>query len=126
MKGLNPCATALLAVFLAGCAPHYVNLTPNSLPRAASNDYPFEVEWQTRRSGANNSEVRGYVVIDQQFFPLQRVPQTENRFEGRAPIPTGRHTVLYRYKFDYHYPGMPGKVISSDWSPEYRLKLPPQ
>lgn len=125
MKRLKPTATAFLAGMLSGCAPHYVNLTPDLLPRAATHDYPFEVEWQTRRSGANNPEVRAYVVIDQQFFPLQRVPQTENRFEGRAPISGGCQTMLYRYKFDYFYPGLPGKVVSSDWSPEYRLKLPP-
>lgn len=126
VKRLKFFAIAISAGILAGCAPHYVNLTPNALPRTATHDYPFEVEWQTRRSGANNADVRAYVVIDQQFFPLQRVPQTENRFEGRAPIPGDRHTVLYRYKFDYFYPGMPGKVVSSDWSPEYRLTLPPQ
>lgn len=126
VKGLKPCATALLTGLLAGCAPHYVNLTPNFFPRAASHDYPFEVEWQTRRTGANNPDVRAYVIIDQQFFPLQRVPQTENRFAGHAPIPADRYIVPYRYKFDYFYPGMPGKVVSSDLSPEYRLTLPPQ
>jgi hypothetical protein len=66
------------------------------------------------------------VVIDHQLFPLRRVPQTENRFEGRARIPLDRHTVLYRYKFDYFYPGIPARVVSGGWSPEYRLTLPPQ
>jgi len=126
VKRLKPVATVIFAGILAGCAPHYVNLTPNSLPRADAHDYPFEVEWQTRRSGANNAEVRAYVVIDKQLFPLQRIPQTENRFEGRAPVPRDRQTVLYRFKFAYSYPGLPGKAVSSDWSPEYRLKLAPQ
>ncbi len=126
MKGPKSALALLLAGLWAGCAPHYVNLTPASAPRSATQDYPFEVEWQIRRTGANNAEVRAYVVIDQQFYPLQRVPQTENRFEGRVPIAADRHTILYRYRFDYLYPSLPGKVASSDWSPEYRLTLPPQ
>lgn len=114
---------ALVAV-LAGCAPSYVNLTPRTAPRSSIHRYRFEVEWETRRSGANNSEVRAYVVVDQALHPMVRVPNTENRFEGEVPIPGNRTHVPYRFKFDYDYPGLPRRVVSSDWSPEYLFSLP--
>jgi hypothetical protein len=111
---------------LVGCAPSYVNLTPRSVPRRATDVYPFEVEWKTRRTGANNAAVRAYVVIDDQLYPLARVPNTENRFEGSAPISANRVNVPYKFKLDYQYPGLPERIASSDWSPEYRLTLPGQ
>jgi hypothetical protein len=55
---LKPFAAFIFAGVVAGCAPHYVILTPDTLPRAATHDYPFELAWQTRRSGANNPDVR--------------------------------------------------------------------
>lgn len=113
-----------VALLLAGCAPSYVNLTPRHMPRTATETYPFEVEWKTMRTGANNANVRAYVVIDEQLFPMTRVPNTENRFEGTAPIAAGRFNVPYKFKLDYHYPGLPERIVSSDWSPEYRLVLP--
>lgn len=114
---------ALVAV-LAGCAPSYVNLTPRTAPRSSTHLYRFEVEWETRRSGANNSEVRAYVVVDHALHPLVRVPNTANRFEGEVPIPQDRIHIPYRFKFDYYYPGLPRRVASSDWSPEYLFSLP--
>lgn len=113
-----------VVAILAGCAPSYVNLTPRTAPRSSANLYRFEVQWETRRTGANNPDVRAYVVMDQALHPLARVPNTENRFEGEVPIPADRAHVPYRFKFDYYYPGLPNPVINSDWSPEYLLSLP--
>ncbi len=113
-----------LTLFLAGCAPSYVNLTPRSAPRTATEVYPFEVEWKTMRTGANNANVKAYVVIDDRLYPMTRVANTENRFEGSAPVAGDRFNVPYKFKLDYHYPGLPERIASSDWSPEYRLVLP--
>ncbi len=114
----------LLVGISVGCTPTYVNLTPNRAPREANDQYRFEVQWHTRRSGANNPGVKAYVVIDQGLYPMTRIPNTDGRFEGYAPVGTERSVVPYRFKFDYDYPGLPQRVPSSDWSPECRLNLP--
>jgi hypothetical protein len=125
MKFAKLAMMVLIGSLLAGCVSSYVNLTPRNQPRDPAEVYPFEVQWTNPRSGANNAEVRAYVLIDETLHPLARVPGTENRFEGKVPLPPGRTYVPYRFKFDYHYPGLPQKVLNSDWSPEYRLVVPP-
>lgn len=124
MKFAPLLSAILLGSLLAGCAPTYVNLTPRNQPREESSVYPFEVQWDTRRRGAQNSDVRAYVMVDEQLYPLTRVQGTDNRFEGKVPLPPGKSYIPYKFKFDYHYPGLPNRLLGSDWSPEYRLVLP--
>ena len=117
---------AALAAVLAGCAPRYVNLTPRQLPRTPENVHLFEVQWDTPRTGADNAEVKAYVVMGTEFHPMRRVPNTAGRWEARVPLPPDRASVPYYYKFDYTYPGSPHRVSASDRSPEYRLTVPRQ
>jgi len=119
-------AGLLAGLSLAGCVPGYVNLTPGLQPRNEAHVYPFEVQWSTIRRGANSREVRAYVMVADQLYPMTRVPNTVNRFEGLVPLPPGKTHIPYRYKFDYHYPMLPDRVESSDWSPEYLLVLRPE
>jgi hypothetical protein len=115
---------ALLAVIAAGCSPKYVNLTARRVPRAVESVYPFEVQWENPRRSGEKAEVKAYVVIDNQVFPMTRIPNTENRWEARIPLPAEKSFIPYRFKFDYEYLGNTGTVQSSDRSPEYYIIVP--
>lgn len=116
----------VLSVVVAGCAPNYVNLTPRTVPPTPVNVYPFEVQWNSPRRGANNANVTASVVIGTNFFSMTRVPNTTDRWEARAPLPAGQSVVTYYYKFDYDYPGLPKRIEASDRSMEYTITLPAQ
>jgi hypothetical protein len=115
---------AAAAAFVAGCAPNYVNLTPTKVTPTPEKVYPFEVQWDSPRRGANNASVQAYVVIGTNFFPMTRIPNTPNRWEARVPLPPELTVVPYRFKFDYTYPGLPKSEIASDRSPEYQIGVP--
>lgn len=115
---------AATAAFVAGCAPNYVNLTPGRVSPTADKVYPFEVQWDSPRRGANNASVQAYVVIGTNFFPMTRIPNTANRWEARVPLPPEMTVVPYRFKFDYDYPGLPKRELASDRSPEYKIGVP--
>ena len=112
------------AALVAGCAPSYVNLTPRTVPPAPENVHLFEVQWSSPRTGANNPDVRAYVTIGTNFFPMARIPNTSDRWEAKVPLPPDATSVPYRYRFDYTYPGTPQRVSASDRSQEYFLRLP--
>lgn len=114
----------LTALGVAGCAPTLLNLTPNHLPRMANGLYPFEVQWDSPRRGANNPSTQAYVVIETNFFPMTRVVNTANRWEALVPLPEGRSYIPYHYKFDYTYPGLPETQKASDLSDEYHAIVP--
>ena len=113
-----------LAAVVSGCAPNYVNLTPGTVPRTPDNLYPFEVEWNSPRRGANNAAVQASVMVGTNFFPMTRVGRTSDRWEARVPLPTDRAFIPYRFKFDYDYPALKAREPASDRSPEYGLRIP--
>lgn len=130
MEGMNvrPWALAILtAVTLVGCAPTSVsNLTPRTVPPNPSRTYPFETSWDSSWRGLKYEDVKAWVVIDGTLYPMTRVPVAVNRWEALVPIPEGRTYVPYKYRFDYSIPGVTGRKPMSEWSPEYRLVVPPK
>jgi len=100
-----------------------VNLTPRNAASTANGVHHFEVEWDSSLRGANNPEVQAFVMIGEELFPLQRIPDTTDRWEGDVPIPTDQPVVSYRYKFDYSRPGIRARVVESELSPVYFLDL---
>jgi hypothetical protein len=125
---LRPFAVLSLAtVLLAGCVSSDVsNLTPRTLPASVSRSYPFEVTWDSKRRGVSSDDVKAYVMVDQVLYPMNRVPNTENRWEARVPLPEGKTYVPYKFKFDYTYPGVTSRFLQSEWSGEYRLVVSAQ
>lgn len=85
--------------------------------------YHFEVQWDTSRRGANNPNVKGYVMIEETLFPLTRIPGTPDRWEGDVPVPPGKSVISYRYKFEYTYPTFTQPASQSDLSQAYLLEL---
>lgn len=95
-------AAAMLAL-AAGCSSTVTNLTPTTLHGESSGLYHFETEWDTnqRSVGLRASEIKAYVVVDEKFHPMQRVPGMTNRWEAFVPLPKDRTAVFYYYKWDY-------------------------
>jgi hypothetical protein len=116
---------ALVAIAGAGCAgSRNTNLTPRSLPVATDSSYLFETTFTSDRRGVYPESVKAWVMIDLQLYPMQRVPNTENRFEALIPLPRDRNVVRYNYKFEYAYAGTAVRLYDSKLSPEYTLVIP--
>ena len=116
-------ALLLLALTASGCASHFSNLTPKSAVPVRTDVYHFEVQWDTSRRGANNPNVKAYVMIDEALFPMNRIPKTNDRWEADVPVPMEKPVISYRYKFDYTYPTLSQPAAQSDLSPPYFLDL---
>ena len=119
-------SVAILSVGLlaTGCAPTSVNLTPSHPPAASTGLYPFEVQWDSPRRGIKAEDLKAYVVIGTNLFPMTRVANTPNRWEALVPLPPDKTSVPYHYKFDYRYPEIRNSSVASDLSDEYHLVVP--
>lgn len=129
MQGCQRLSLAVLVLpWLAvatGCSTRVTNLTPSVLPREASGLYHFESEWtSTQRSlELRSADIKGYVVVDHKFYPMERVPQMTNRWE--AEVPLTNNPVYYLFKWNYETAAM-GRGRSnpnSFRSQEYRLEI---
>lgn len=128
MKSIAAAVSALLlALAGVGCTGSLnTNLTPRDLPAAPDSSYLFETTFDSRRRGVDPASVKAWVMIDLTLYPMQRVPNTDNRFEALVPLPAGRSNIPYRYKFEFAYPGTPSREVNSTWSQEYRLVVGPK
>ena len=115
----------LLAWVGAGCASRVTNLTPTTAPAETSGLYHFETEWDTNQRSVNlrRDDIKAYVVIDQKFYPMSRVPRMEDRWEANVPIPDASVPVYYYYKWDYGQAGFGQVNPNSFRSPLYRLQV---
>lgn len=115
----------LLLALAAGCSSRVTNLTPSGLPREESGLYHFETEWETtqRTVGLRASDIKAYVVVDQQAYPMQRVAKMTNRWEAEIALPKGKSPLYYFYKWDYPTAGWGHDNPNSRRSQTYRLEL---
>lgn len=125
MKFASPAVWVLFAVLGLGCTgSRNTNLTPRTAAPSAEASYLFETTFRTQRRGVNPENVKAWVVIGLNLYPMQPVPNTVNRFEALVPLPTDRPVVRYRYKFEFLYPGVLDNKVNSTMSPEYELQSP--
>ncbi len=123
MKFASPAVWVLLAALGLGCTgSRNTNLTPRSAAPSPDANYLFETTFQTHRRGVQPENVKAWVVVGLNLYPMQPVPNTENRFEALLPLPTDRPVLRYRYKFQFTYPGVLDNKINSTMSPEYELQ----
>ncbi len=128
MQGLKWTLARCLPILMlatAGCASHITNLTPSIVPRANSGLYHFEAEWTSnqRSRQLRQDQIRGFVVVDEKFYPMARVPRMPDRWESEVPIPAGENPVFYYYKWDYGTAGFGGIHPNSLRSQSYRLEI---
>jgi hypothetical protein len=128
MQRLNGWYHGLLGatlVLAAGCRSSITNLTPSVVPRAEGGLYHFEAEWTSneRARQLRQDDIDAYLVIDQKFFPLERVPGMTNRWEGRVPLAAEESPFFYYYKWDYTTAGFGRIEPNSIRSRDYRLEI---
>jgi hypothetical protein len=124
MKSASPVVWVLLATLGLGCASSQnTNLTSRSPAPSPEANYLFETTFRTHRRGVQPENVKAWVVMGLSLYPMQPVPNTENRFEALLPLPTDRSVLRYRYKFQFTYPGVLDNNINSTMSPEYELQV---
>src|SRR5947207_1952484 len=112
----------LLPLLLVGCVTTAItNLTPSRLPRKDNGQYPFGVEWSSRKQSLIKDSIKAYVVIGLDQYLMQRTPLLTNRWETLVPIPADKDSVIYRYKFDYEYQGFAARQRDSKLSKVYQL-----
>lgn len=114
----------LLPAFLNGCTTLSItNLTPSSLPRNADGLYPVEMAYQSNQQTLRRDDIKPYVVVGFDFYPMQRTLNMKNRWETLIPIPPGQTVVRYSFKMDYEYNEFRGHGQGSTTTPEYSLNV---
>ena len=83
MKSASPVVWVLLAALGLGCASSQnTNLTSRSAAPSPEANYLFETTFRTHRRGVQPENVKAWVVVGLNLYPMQPVPNTENRFEA--------------------------------------------
>jgi len=117
-------AVALFCMFLTGCTTTTLtNLTPRQHSRNANGLYPVEVMWESHQARIVKDTIKGYVIIGQDAYPMQRSPMLTNRWETVLPVPADKDFVNYRFKFDYDYVKIPKRQASSKLSDPYQMQI---
>lgn len=115
-------ALGMLAMLATGC--HTVtNLTPAQVSRNTNGLYNLEMMWTHQEAALRPQTVKAYVVVGQEFFPMERTAMLKNRYEALVPIPANRDTLYYRYKIDYEKNAIPVPQAESLLSPEFKLTV---
>jgi len=113
----------LLPLLLAGCATHITNLSALHQQRNTNNLYTVEVAFDTRQQTVRWQSIRPSILVGNQAYEMRPTRLMTNRWEGLVPVPAGKNSVEYRYKFDFQYNrmGKPGK--DSALSRKYTLQI---
>jgi hypothetical protein len=115
-------ALALLPLLSGGC--HTVtNLTPSTQARNASGVYPVEVKFDHRQQAIRQETVQPYVMINENFYPMDRTRLLPNRWETLIPVPAGQNAVYYRFKIEYEVNAFPQSHKDSKLSDTYKLTI---
>ena len=114
---------SLPLLLLAGCATSFTNLTPKQQVRNASNLYPVEVAFDSKRQALRWNTLKPQIVSGNEFYTMRPTLMMTNRWEGLVPVAPGKHAVTYRYKFDYEINWFGNPKADSALSHEYTLKI---
>lgn len=113
----------LLPLLCAGCAVTFTNLTPLRQPRNPNNFYPVEVAFTTRQQTLCWDTIQPKVVVGTESYPMRLTPLMTNRWETLLPVPAGKNSVQYHYKFDFQYNAIGPRKSDSAISPAYTLRI---
>lgn len=118
-----------LPIFFLGCQTENLvhtritNLTPSSLPRNPANLYLVEADWESNQRSIIEESFQPQVKVGQEYFPMNRHPNLDNRWEAMIPVSADKSSVPYQYKFDYQYRSIPEPRLDSKLSKVYSLKI---
>ncbi len=115
---------AMLAIVLSACKTHTItNLTPTHQPRNDAGVYHFEVSWSSHQQSIRTNSMKPFVVIGQEFYPMEGTPVVKGRWEAFVPVPAAEKEVHYRYKFNYEYKAIPAVRGDSKLSAPYTMSI---
>ena len=122
MKKLLP--VLLAPLLLAGCATTFTNLSPQHQVRNGNHLYPVEVAFNSRQQSLRWESIQPFVNVGTEFYEMRPTKLMTNRWEALVPVPAGKNSVHYRYKFEFKYNAL-GKPPQSDSaiSPDYTLRI---
>lgn len=124
IKCLASAGWGLALLLVTGCTTTRItNLTPSQAPRSADGLYAFEARWDSDQRAIRPDSFTPFVVVNMQFYPMQRVALTTNRWEALVPLPDDRRFVNYHFKFDYQYNSFPRPRRDSRMSQTYQLEI---
>jgi uncharacterized protein YceK len=114
----------LLPLLLTGCATTFTNLTPKQQVRNPNNLYPVEVAFHSRQQSLRWETIKPQIVVGSEFYPMRPTLRMTNRWEGLVPVPAGKNSIEYRYRFDFKFNavGQPPQDDSA-LSPVYKLVI---
>lgn len=117
-------SAVLLPLLLCGCISNRItNLTPRQAVRTPDNLYLVEARWSSNEQALRPDSLEPKVVIGTEFYPMDRTPNTKNRWEAVVPGPANGRFLNYRFKFDYLYNGFLVRRGDSKLSPTYQLEI---
>jgi hypothetical protein len=115
---------ALLCLFFTGCAStSLTNLTPRQQTRNPNGLYPVEVMWNSQQATVVTNTIKGFVVVGENAYPMQRSPMLANRWETVLPVPADKEMVNYRFRFDYEYVQIPTRRGGNVWSAPFQMQI---
>jgi len=124
MSILRVLSVLSLPLLLGGCISNsVVNLTPRQAVRTPDNLYLVEASWKSNEQALRPDSLEPKVMIGTQFYPMERTPNTKNRWEALVPGPADARFFNYRFKFDYLYNAIPIPRRDSKLSPTYQLEI---
>ena len=115
----------VIALLLTGCATTTItNLTAKQTLRNDKNLYPVEVALASRQQTMRWPTIKANTIMENEVYTMRLTSLMTNRWETLIPIPPGKSTILYRFKFEFMYDafGSPGKMDSL-LSPIYKLQI---
>lgn len=120
-------ALTFLCSLFAGCTSithiTLTNLTPRQHTRNPNGLYPVEVAWDSNQANIVHESIKGYVVVGEDAYPMQRQPVLTNRWETFLPVPADKQFVNYLFKFDYDYKAIPNRRPGSRRSEPFQLEI---
>ena len=116
--------SAGLLVLLCGCTTNRItSITPRHAVRTPDNLYRIEARWDSNQRSIRNDSFQPYVVIGLDFHPMERTPNTVNRWETVIEVPPQQRLINYRFRFDYLYSAIPIPRADSKMSKTYQLTV---
>jgi hypothetical protein len=117
----------LPALLVGGCTTTRItNLTPDKQFHTDNGFYLLEAALNSSQQSLRWDTVQPVAVVGGETFPMRPTRLMTNRWETLIPIPEGKNSVYYHFKFDYTYYSFPVPKADSKLSREFKLQIIPK
>jgi hypothetical protein len=107
-----------------GCtSTSLTNLTPRQQTRNANGLYPVEALWESNQATVVSNSIKGFVVVGENAYPMERSPMLPTRWETVLPVPADKDHVNFRFRFDYEYLQIQKRSGGNVWSAPYQMQI---